>query len=63
MLGFIGRVVDDFTLAQGEYAQLPFGEDAFTIPLAADALRPREALHIVGVDEDGRTDASHLWIW
>jgi hypothetical protein len=63
MLGFIGRVVDDFTFVPGEYAQLAFGEDAFTIPLTDDARRGPEALHVVGVDEDGRTDASHLWVW
>jgi hypothetical protein len=63
MLNFIGRVVDGFTLIPDEYAQLSFGEDAFTIPLTDAERRGPEALHIVGVDEDGRTDAHEMWIW
>jgi hypothetical protein len=63
MLGFIGRTVDAFTFVEGKYAQLAFGEDAFTIPLTDEARRGPEALQIVGVDEDGLTDASRMWIW
>lgn len=63
ILNFIGRVVDGFTFIDGQYAQLSFGEDVFTIPLTDDARRGPEALHIVGVDESGRTDARHMWVW
>jgi hypothetical protein len=63
MLRFIGRVVDSFTLVEGQYAQLGFGEDAFTIPLTEEERRGPEALQIVGVDDAGRTDPSRMWIW
>jgi hypothetical protein len=63
MLIFIGRVVDGFTFVADQHAQLSFGEDAFTIPLGDEDRRGPEALHIVGVDEDGRTDPRQLWVW
>jgi hypothetical protein len=63
MLIFIGRVVDDFVFIPDEYAQLSFGEDAFNIPLSDAERRGPEALHVVGVDLGGRTDAHQMWIW
>ena len=64
MRSYIGQVVDGFVLVPDEYAQLSFGEHSFTIPLDGDSRSGPEALHIVGVDEDGRTDTrGGLWIY
>ena len=63
MRGYIGEVVDGFVLIPDEYAQLSFGEHSFTIPLDEQSRESVEALHIVGVDQDGRTDARHMWIY
>lgn len=60
---YIGLIVDDFVLQPGQYAQLAFGEHSFTVPLDDESRKGPEALHVVGVDSDGRTDASRLWIW
>lgn len=63
MLRFIGRVVDDFALVAGKFAQLSFGEDAFTIPLIDESRKGPEALHIVGVDDYGHPDPGQRWIY
>lgn len=63
LLRYIGLTVDDFVLLPRRYAQLGFGEHSFAVPLDEDARTGPEALHIVGVDEYGRTDTRHLWIW
>ena len=63
MCRFIGEVVDGFVIVPGRHAQLSFGEHTFTIPLGEQSPTGPEALHIVGVDEDGRPDARQLWIY
>jgi hypothetical protein len=63
MRSYIGKVVDDFVIVPDEYAQLAFGEHSFTIPLDDQSRTGPEALHIIGVDQDGRTDTRHLWIY
>ncbi len=63
LLGYIGRVVDGFDLFPDAYAQLSFGEHSFNVPLDDAQRVGPEALHIVGVDEDGSTDATQMWIW
>lgn len=61
MRSYIGKVVDDFLVVPGEYAQLAFGEHSITIPLATSPDLTREALHVVGVDAQGRPDPSSVW--
>lgn len=63
MLSYIGQVVDGFDLVPDAYAQLSFGENSFTVPLDEQRRLGPEALHIVGVNGDGQTDARHMWIW
>lgn len=64
MRSFVGKVVDGFVLVPDKYAQLSFGEHSFTIPLDEDSRSGPEALHIVGVDESGRTDTrGGLWVY
>ena len=64
MRRFIGRVVDGFGVAEGEYAQLSFYEDAFTIPLREEDRRGPYAVQVVAVDRRfGRIVPTQMWTW
>ena len=63
MRRYIGQTIDGFVVVEGKYAQLSFWEHSFTVPLDDQSRRGPEALHVVGVEHDGKTDARHMWIW
>jgi hypothetical protein len=63
MRRYIGQTVDGFEFVDGKYAQLAFGEHSFTVPLDDETRHGPAALHIVGVDHDGKTDSRPTWIW
>jgi hypothetical protein len=63
MRRYIGQTVDGFEFVAGRYAQLAFGEHSFTIPLDDESRWGPEAMHVVAVDDDGRTDSRHMLIW
>lgn len=60
---YIGKVVDGLRFVEDEYLAIDLGEHTFIVPLDDDSRVGPEAVHIVGVDERGGTDASRMWIW
>ncbi len=63
MLSYIGNTVDGFRFEADKCLSIDSGEHSFVIPLDDSSRTGPEAAHIVGVDENGRTDTKWMWIW
>ncbi len=63
MRRYIGREVTGVELVGGVHLKLSFGPEHISIPLDDDARSGPEALNVVGVDDRGVTDTSHLWVF
>jgi hypothetical protein len=60
---YIGKTIDGYELVPNRYLAVDSGEHRFAIPLDDDSRTGPEAVHLIGVDEYGRTDTRMLWIW
>jgi hypothetical protein len=60
---YIGKVIDGCELIPHRYLAVDSGEHRFAVPLDDDSRNGPEAAHLIGVDENGRTDPRMFWVW
>ncbi|MCX5387297.1 hypothetical protein [Streptomyces sp. NBC_00083] len=60
---YIGKIVDDYQLIPDRLLAVDFGEHRFAIPLDHGSRTGPESAHLIGIDENGRTDAMARWTW